>query len=483
MWKQRLWLCLSVFLWMGILSNLCMAQTPAFPGAEGGGKYVTGGRAGNVLYVNTLEDSPTGDLAKKEGSLRWCLNQDGARTILFKVSGIIELKSPLIINKGNVTIAGQSAPGDGICLKNYTTQVDANNVIIRYIRFRLGDEAKQVGDAIWGRDHVGIILDHCSMSWGTDECSSFYSNKDFTLQWCMLTESLRNSPIGNGFHGYGGIWGGENASFHHNLLAHHDSRNPRFNGWKRSGMKYASTIAEERVDFRNNVLYNWGSNTIYGGEAAGTYNLVNNIFKAGPASRIKYRIVQCYSDGSPQYGIPHGRFFLSGNYVNGNEKIVEDNSKGVDNMTSKPITDVVMTVPFKFSAVTTHPVIKAYNLVLMYSGCSLKRDTVDLRIVQETKSGKFSFNGSNGSMNGMIDSQKDVGGWPVYASAPAPADSDLDGIPDEWETAQKLNPNLATDGSAISLSSEGYTNLEVYLNSLVENITKSQNMDGTVMSN
>jgi hypothetical protein len=482
MWKQSNLLYPIFCVCMGFFSLMANAQTPAFPGAEGGGRLTTGGRGGKVLFVNSLDDAVTGDIAKREGTLRWCLGQDGSRTILFKVSGIIDLKSPLIITKGDVTIAGQSAPGDGICLRNFPTQIDANNVIIRFIRFRLGDLSKQESSAIWGRNRNNIILDHCSMSWTMDECASFYSNKNFTLQWSIISESFRNSVYGKGPHGYGGIWGGENASFHHNLMAHHDSRNPRFNGWKRAGLKYASTISEERVDFRNNVIYNWGSNGAYGGEAAGKYNMVNNVFRFGPATRFKYRIVQCYSDPESTYGVPHGRFFLSGNHVFGNPVVSDGNEKGVDNQTRKPIEEVVVKEPFAFSTVTTHPAEKAFEKVLSFAGCSLKRDSVDIRVASEAKTGKFTYTGSNGGANGLIDSQQDVGGWPQYVSVSAPLDTDADGIPDEWETAHGLDPSVASDAVAKTLSQEGYTNLEVYLNSLVESITTHEIADGAIAS-
>lgn len=456
------------------------AITPAFPGAEGGGMYTTGGRGGAVYYVNTLADNSTGNTTTHEGSLRWCLNQTGKRTILFKVSGLITLASDLSISKGDVTIAGQTAPGDGICLRYYPTYVGSNNVIIRYMRFRLGDTALQEDDAIWGRNQNNIMLDHCSMSWCVDECASFYSNKNLTMQWCLLAESLRNSIHGKGAHGYGGIWGGENVTYHHNMLIHHDSRNPRFNGWKRSGLSYSTTVAEERMDYRNNVVYNWGGNSTYGGEAAGKYNMVNNYYKYGPATSAKSRLVQADVDTSKAIYPRHGKYYLSGNYVHNYAAITADNKLGLYNKTGFPLDTVIVTTPYACNPVTTHSAIMAFEKVLAFVGCSLKRDTVDGRLVQEAKAGTYTYTGSNGSTKGLIDTQSDVGGWPTYNATAAPVDTDIDGMPDAWEIANGLNPNSAADGNAFTLSTEGYTNLEVYLNSLVGAITNQQNMDAIV---
>lgn len=449
------------------------SQTPAFPGAEGAGMYTTGGRGGKVLYVTSLEDN------EQQGSLRWAINQKGKRTILFKVSGQIRLKSPLKINNGDLTITGQSAPGDGICISDYETIISADNVIVRFLRFRLGDRNKQAADALSGYRNENIIIDHCSMSWGVDELSSFYDNKNFTMQWCFITESLRNSVHPKGKHGYGGIWGGHNASFHHNLLAHNDSRNPRF-----CGSRYSNRPDLERVDFRNNVIYNWGSNNIYAAEG-GSYNLVNNYFKPGPASAItsSKRIFNPDADNGENNqpsGI-YGHFFIEGNYLQGDKAVSNENSLGVklgdtfgkfaSGITLK---DILSEVEFSMLPLTTNTAEEAYDKVLNYAGCSLVRDIHDKRYVSDVNNGSYTFEGSAGSTNGLIDSQEDVGGWPVYRIYNEFKDSNEDGIPDGW-----LEENYPGTKSS-DLNDEGYTHLEVYLNDLVSHLMPHTN---TILEN
>lgn len=460
-------LFVSAILLLFAADLMAQKSVPAFPGAEGGGAFATGGRGGSVVYVTSLEDNDS-----IQGTLRWALSQKSPKTILFKVAGIINLKSELKILKGNVTIAGQSAPGDGICIKGYPVLVSSNNVIIRYLRFRMGDENQVQDDALKANKRKDIIIDHCSMSWSTDECASFYDNENFTLQWCIISESLRNSVHKKGSHGYGGIWGGKMASFHHNLIAHHDSRNPRFNGFKRAGLKYSSGIDEELVDFRNNVIYNWGNNSSYGGES-GHYNIVNNYFKSGPASKKSTlnRITSIDLDADPSLCPPgYGKYFIKGNYVTGFKNVSCDNWKGVVVPQGVKLDSCRVSKPFEvIPAIVNQSASKAYIQVLNQAGASFVRDVVDLRIVNEVRNGTFTFKGSNGSTNGIIDTQKDVGGWPVYNYLPNQVvnDTDGDGISDEWENKHGLNKNSASDGGLYTLNST-YTNLEMYLNSLVK---------------
>lgn len=439
----------------------------AFPGAEGHGRFVTGGRGGRVIYVTNLNNSGAGSFRDAVET------QSGTRTVVFAVSGIIELQSNIRIRNGNLTIAGQTAPGDGITLKNYTVQVEASNLIIRFLRFRMGDEKATENDAIWGRRRQDIILDHCTMSWATDEASSFYDNSNFTMQWCLLSESLRNSVHDKGRHGYMGIWGGKKASFHHNLLVHHDSRVPRF-----CGSRYSNLPDEELVDFRNNVLFNWGGNNGYAGEG-GSYNMVNNYYKPGPASSNRGRIFQPYPDngGNAQPAGVWGTFYVNGNYNTENSSVNNDNWAGIHPAVPKPKAELRSDQEFDKGHITTHSAQDAYEVVLSYAGASLVRDAVDARVVNETRQGTYTFTGSNGSTNGLIDSQADVGGWPVHSSSAAPLDSDGDGMPDAWELAYGLNPNDPSDGNDYDHSSM-FTNLEVYLNSLVAPIMKAKQTNG-----
>jgi pectate lyase len=442
---------------------LCRAQTPAFPGAEGGGKYVTGGRGGAVYYVNTLEDNNSGDENLRKGSLRWCLKQTEPKTILFKVAGIIRLKSVLRVS-ANTTIAGQSAPGDGVCIADNSVRIDGDNIIIRFMRFRMGNLGDVQDDALSSNRHRDIIIDHCSMSWSTDECASFYNNENFTLQWCILSESLRGSVHKKGNHGYGGIWGGYKASFHHNLLAHHDSRNPRL-----CGSRYSNRPDLELVDLRNNVIYNWGINSGYAGEG-GSYNFINNYYKPGKASQVRNRIFSPNADDGTNKqpkGI-WGVFYLEGNYLEGSNDVTGNNELGLQPRGAINKKELLAAAPFDTPPVTTDNAETAYRKVLASAGASFRRDNTDARVVNEVMYGlaPVRASGNKNTKPGHIDSQTDVGGWDNYAFDKALPDSDSDGIPDGWMDAN-FPGKKATDKN-----DEGYTFLEVYLNSLVKNIIK-----------
>ena len=457
---------LFFFFLCALASHSLCAQTLAFPGAEGFGQYTTGGRGGKVLFVDNLNDSGP-------GSLRDAIEAQGPRTVIFRVSGTIFLDSPLVITNDSITLAGQTAPGGGICIAYHPVKIRANNVIIRYMRFRMGDSGNEEDDALGGLRQKNGIVDHCSLSWSTDECGSFYDNENFTLQWCILSESLRNSIHEKGAHGYGGIWGGMKATFHHNLLAHHTSRNPRF-----CGARYHEQTKEtELADFRNNVIYNWGFNSAYAGEN-GKYNIVDNYYKPGPATlnNVRSRILEAWQSKDKNGFHDFGRFYIDGNAMEGSTSVTADNWKGVDYKCfiesegidrTFPETDSLYQrcrsdQPFEFTIVTQHTAQEAYEAVLQQAGASLVRDAIDLRIIEEVRNDSFTYGDK-----GMIDSQSQVEGWVELASSPAPADSDNDGIPDAWEDAHGLNKHDASDGNAYTLSPV-YTNLEMYLNSLVE---------------
>jgi hypothetical protein len=449
--------CLSLFF-------SAKAQTIAFPGAEGFGQYTTGGRGGKVYVVTTLDDSGP-------GSLRNAVEAKEPRVVVFAVSGTIHLQSKLEI-KGNITIAGQSAPGDGICLADYSVGLAGDNIIVRYMRFRMGDKNQKGGmvdgnggdDALGGTRRRNIIVDHCSVSWSTDEVLSVYNGDSTTLQWNLIAEPLNYSyhfETGDKdyeHHGYGGIWGGKHFSGHHNLFAHCNSRNPRFNG-NRQGI-------EENVDFRNNVIYDWGINSSYAGEG-GNYNMVSNYYRYGPSTNknVMYRIMNPWKNSK----LPYGKFFIDGNYVDGSAEVTGDNWKGVQ-VGEKQADDPALAkvaVPFSTVPITMQNTKDAYELVLKNAGCSFKRDTLDARIINEVKHRSGGFVDVQGGYPHGTDYEKTVHAWPTLKSLPAATDKDQDGMPDAWETKHALDPADAGDASAYKLDKQ-YTNIEVYLNELVK---------------
>ncbi|MET0393319.1 MAG: pectate lyase [Chitinophagaceae bacterium] len=438
----------------------------AFPGAEGFGKYTTGGRGGKVMVVTNLDD-------KGPGSFREAVEAKGKRIVVFALSGTIHLETKLLI-KSDVTVAGQTAPGDGICLADQPVSLNGDNIIVRYLRFRMGDKYQQGGmvdgngsdDAFGGVRRKHIIIDHCSMSWSTDEVCSVYAGDSTTLQWNIIAEPLNYSyHFEKGdkdyeHHGFGGIWGGRHLSAHHNLFAHCNNRNPRFDGTRNS--------PEENVDYRNNVIYDWGINNVYAGEG-GQYNLVNNYYKYGPSTSksSQYRIVSPGKWEKP--AIPYGRFYVDGNYVDGAPDVTQNNRLGVK--MDKDATDaekaaVIADAAFAIVPVSTEAAKDAYESVLRQAGASYRRDTLDARIVQEVRTRTGRFIDVQGGFPHGTAYELTLSAWPALRALPAPADTDRDGMPDEWEKKNKLNAGDAADAAAYTLHQQ-YTNVEVYINSLV----------------
>jgi len=445
-----------------LLVGLCLpvqgvlGETPvAFPGAEGFGAHAKGGRGGDVYHVSNLND-------RGAGSLRHGIeNMNGPRTIVFDVSGTIVLDSPLRITIPYLTVAGQTAPGDGITLARYVLDVAADHVILRYFRVRLGDEIVDRPDAVHIEAGSNIMIDHLSASWSVDEVMSSQSSEVdlLTIQWSLVAEALDRSHHEKGAHAYGGILGAPRQSVHHNIYANLKSRAPKVSGRRHC-----------EVDFRNNVIYNWKINNNYDG-ASSYMNWVNNYYKSGPATRdnVKYQVF----DLSDQYVGPSGEvedrnhetsLYAEGNFVVGSPSISADNwSGGINFSEGANEANHRAHSPHDFPALPSETsAVEAYPLVLAGAGASLVRDAVDERIIREVKSGKATYG------DGVIDSQQEVGGFPELHSLPAPPDSDQDGMPDAWELANGLNPQDASDRNDTHLSGTFYTNLEVYLNGLVD---------------
>jgi hypothetical protein len=443
----------------GHAAALDRAAIPAFPGAEGAGAFTPGGRGGRIFEVTHLADGGP-------GSLREAVEAQGPRIIVFRVSGIITLQKVLTISNPYITIAGQTAPGDGICMRGQTTEINTHDVVLRYLRFRRGN-LKDRDDALGGYPVGNIIVDHCSASWGLDENLSLYRYmkrmpdgsdrktpaENVTIQWCISSEAL---DLNN--HAFGATWGGRNCSFHHNLFACNTGRNPSI-GWG------------DHFDFRNNVLFNWRHRTVDGGDASSMVNIVANYYKPGPAvseGAIRYRIckpqhLDMYSEAQRD-----GKWYVAENVVVGSPKVTADNWDGgvqfdeEDGRTEAEIKALIKKVranaPIPAAAITQQSAERACELVLAEAGATLpKRDPVDTRIVTTVRTGKPAYG------DGIIDTPSDVGGWPRYDSAPAPPDGDHDGMPDTWERKFGLEPDDPSDGAS-DADGDGYTNVEECLN-------------------
>lgn len=458
-------LLLSCTAQQNIVTSIPGEKAIAFPGAEGFGQYATGGRGGKVFIVSNLNDDGP-------GSFREAATAKIPRIIVFAVSGTIHLEKRLTL-AGNLTIAGQSAPGDGICLADQPVSIGGDNIIVRYLRFRMGDKYQRGGmvdgngadDAFGGTRRKHIIIDHCSLSWSTDELLSVYAGDSSTLQWNLIAEPLNYSyhfETGDKdyeHHGYGGIWGGRHLSAHHNLIAHCNSRTPRFDGIRNA--------PEENVDYRNNVIYNWGHNNTHAGEG-GRYNIVNNYYKYGPSTNknVRYQLLNPFN----RKDIPYGKFYVAGNYVDGAAAITGNNWLGVKvgNNGKDDNAQVKLEAPFDIVPIATQPAEEAYTRVLQQAGASLpKRDTLDQRIISNVQHRTGSLIDVQGGFPHGTAYELTVAAWPALLSTPAPADTDKDGMPDAWEKAHKLNPADASDAALFTLDKQ-YTNIETYLNELAK---------------
>jgi pectate lyase len=438
---------------------LARARIPAFPGAEGGGAWTAGGRGGKVFVVSTLADAGA-------GSLREAVEASGARIVVFAVAGIIDLESPLAIRHPFITIAGQTAPGDGVCIRGETVEINTHDVVIRYLRLRRGNLETR-NDALGGYPIGNVIVDHVSASWGLDENLTLYRHvqkqpggpdrklpvENLTIQWCISSEAL---DLNN--HAFGGTWGGKNASFHHNLFASNTGRNPSI------GMGGG-------FDFRNNVLFNWRHRTIDGGDGSSRVNIINNYFKPGPATsgQLRFRICKAQARNSRDRFPGFGKWHVAGNIVEGSPEVSADNWAGgiqydpeqrVRNETIPAGSEKAVRAlePFAAAPVATETAAAAYESTLALAGASLpRRDAVDLRVIESVRTGKTA------TATGIIKTPAEVGGYPRYSMGAPPADGDRDGMPDGWERRHGLDPGNAADAAA-DADGDGYTSIEEHLN-------------------
>ena len=475
---KKLFLALSVMLGSPALTFAQEMASLAFPTAEGYGRYATGGRGGRTYVVTSLDDCPENDL--KEGTFRWAVKQPGKKIVTFAVNGTIYLTSPLDLNCGDLTILGQTAPGEGVCLADYPVTISCENAIIRYMRFRLGQRqvANHEGDGFGINGANNFIIDHCSVSWSIDECLSVSAATNGTIQWCIVSQALNDAGHTKGAHGYGGNWGGTNVTFSHNLIAQCTSRVPRLGG-------DTSAETDDFCDLRCNVFYNWGGNGCYGAEAIDV-NFVNNYYKPGPSTdqrsaNIQKRIcapgirTSSYIKTYPAFAHDlhrWGHFYTEGNCNPDHGDVTADNwtlgilnqvdASGQDGTWTAVTKDTIhLREPREFVHVTTHTADDTYDKVLDLAGASLHRDCVDEMIVSQVleRWGKY-LSGSNGARYGQIDKQTDNifngqltedqvenGAWPILRYiAPARTDSDGDGLPDSYEDNWGLdseNPNDA----------------------------------------
>ena len=463
---------LAAMLIMSASAFSAESKIPAFPGAEGGGMWTTGARGSQyceIYHVTKLTDDGT------EGTFRQAVSQDN-RVIVFDIAGNIELKSSLKIKSNNLTILGQTAPGGGVCIKDAPVFISGSNIIMRYMRFRLGTKNGIDGDALGGGNNAeNLIIDHCSASWSTDEVLSIYAVRNLTVQWCIIANpldySIHDEGEGIQHHGFGGIWGGVNSSYHHNLVANCVSRYPLVGTSETVASFQGGADTDGLLDIRNNVMYNWKNESSHGGQNGMRVNLVNNYYKEGPASKQLnrfYKMLEGSGAGDPSWGTD---IAVIGNYYDPRSMsaavmtINGDNKQGVfsNNAGRFKIFDYSDNDPshgqyIKDYPITTQTAADAYESVLKYAGANRSRDVVDNMVLEGVKTRTAKF-----GENGIINSPEEMGGWPELFGS-AKADYDGDGIPDIWEDENGLNKYDAAD--AVYLNSSGYLNIEEYANSL-----------------
>ena len=487
--------------WASRPYDLRQAKIPAFPGAEGGGMYTFGGRGGKVLTVTNLNDDGP-------GSFRWACEQGGARIVVFNVSGNIVLKTPIIVRAPYITIAGQTAPGEGVQISGESFQVDTHDVIVRHMRFRRGNTHVWYREDSFGGNPVGnIMIDHCSCEWGLDENISFYRHmfdlhdgkpkRKVPTVNVTIQNTISAKALDTWNHAFGSTIGGENSSFMRNLWADNTGRNPSI-GW--GGV----------FNFVNNIIYNWVHRTADGGEYSTMSNFINNYYKPGPLTPegpISYRIVKSESRSNKLFDYPqYGRIYAAGNIVEGNERVTKDNWDGGIQIADKDLPNGIpgdvkalmhSDEPFAMPHLTIIPSDQTFDNVLSNVGATLPcRDIVDQRIVEEVRTGqayyvkKLPKKNPYGDMWGLSDKSKNkegffkyrrldndsykhgiitnieqMGGFPKYKKYTAWKDSDGDGMPDEWEIANGLNPNDPSDAN-LDCNGDGYTNIEKYINGI-----------------
>lgn len=467
--------------WAARPHDLPQASIPAFPGAEGGGAYSFGGRRGQVLTVTNLND-------EGPGSFRWACEQGGARIIVFNVAGIIRLKTPVLIRAPYVTIAGQSAPGDGVCIAGESVWVETHDVVIRHMRFRRGETFVGRRDDAFGGNPVGnIIIDHCSTSWGLDENISFYRHmfspgpgyKDLKLPTVNVTiqNTISSQALDTYNHAFGSTLGGENCTFMRNLWASNAGRNPSI-GWNGT------------FNFVNNVIYNWVHRSVDGGDYTALYNIINNYYKPGPLTPkdqpVGQRFVKPESGRSKLDYFQYGRVYCDGNIMEGNDRVTKNNWDGgvqiESNWNTEGYTDAMRwNEPFPMPLFPIMSAKESYDFVLKNVGATIpKRDIIDERVVQEVRTGKpyfvegldpesfYQFKhrrlANDSYKQGIITDIAQVGGYPEYNGTPY-IDTDGDGMPDEWEKKNGLNPNDPSDAN-LDCNGDGYTNIEKYINGI-----------------